>query len=209
MFISFEGLDFCGKSTQVNLLEEYLVNNGKRVKIIREPGGTIISEKVRKILLDKKNKNMFIESEILLFSASRAQLVREVIKPYLEAEYYVITDRFHDSTTAYQGFGRSISLDFVTAINSFAIGDAVPDITFFLDIPVAESKNRKALRNAELDRIELSDTSFYEKVREGYLHLAQKEKRFKVIDGLKSIEYINNEIIEVIQTYEQKGVVNQ
>jgi len=207
MFITFEGLDFCGKSTQVNLLEKYLTGSGKQVKIIREPGGTIISEKVRNILLDKENEKMFIETEILLFSASRSQLVREVIKPFLKENYYIISDRFHDSTTAYQGFGRSISLDFVTAINSFAIGDAVPDITFFIDIPVAEAKKRKNLRNSELDRIELSDSGFYEKVREGYLYLAEKENRIKILDGLQTIDEINRQIIDVIKKYEQKGMV--
>lgn len=208
MFITFEGLDFCGKSTQVNLLEEYLLNQNKQVKIIREPGGTIISEKVRSILLDKKNENMFIETEILLFSASRAQLVREVIKPFLDNNYFVISDRFHDSTTAYQGFGRLISLEFVTAINRFAIGEAIPDVTFLIDIPITEAKKRKTLRNSELDRIELSDSQFYEKVRGGYLSLAKQEKRIKVINGLQSIDQIHNQIIDVIKKYEQKGTVN-
>lgn len=208
MFITFEGLDFCGKSTQVNLLEEYLIKRGDKVKIIREPGGTLISEKVRDILLDKKNDRMFIETEILLFSASRAQLVREVIKPFLEENYYIISDRFHDSTTAYQGFGRLIPPGFVNAINNFAIGDAVPDITFFIDIPVSEAKNRKKLRNSELDRIEMSDSNFYENVRKGYLAISETEKRFKVINGLQKIESIHKEIIDTIQMHEQKGMVN-
>lgn len=208
MFITFEGLDFCGKSTQVNLLEQYLLNKGKQVKIIREPGGTIISEKVRNILLDKKNENMFIETEILLFSASRSQLVREVIKPFLKADYYVISDRFHDSTTAYQGFGRAIPLDFVTAINTFAIGDAIPDITFFIDIPLDEAKKRNNLRNSELDRIESSDMKFYEKVRKGYFFLADREKRIIIINGLQTIEQIHKQIIDVIHSFEQKGMVN-
>ncbi|RJP74264.1 MAG: dTMP kinase [Ignavibacteriales bacterium] len=205
MLISFEGLDFCGKSTQVELLVNYLNNCGKRVKVIREPGGTVISEKIRDILLDKKNDKMHIETEILLFSASRSQLVREVIQPYLNDGYYVITDRFYDSTTAYQGFGRQIPLDFVEKINMFAVGGTIPQITFFIDIPIEESDKRKKLRNGgELDRIEMSQRSFYEKVREGYLYLAEKEKRFRIIDGLKHIDEIHEIIIKDISELEMK-----
>ncbi|MEI7811745.1 MAG: dTMP kinase [Ignavibacteria bacterium] len=204
MFITFEGLDFCGKSTQVTLLEGYLERKNKPVKIIREPGGTKISEKVRDILLDKKNHEMFIETEILLFSSARAQLVREVIRPALDGGFYVISDRFHDSTIAYQGFGREISIDFVNTINDFAIGDTVPDITFFIDIPVEEAEKRKNTRNrGELDRIEVSRNSFYQKVREGYQYLAEKEKRVKVINGLLSIEEINDIIIKEIEKSEK------
>ncbi|MGE5353415.1 MAG: dTMP kinase [Syntrophothermus sp.] len=207
MFITFEGIDFCGKSTQVSLLEEYLVKKNKNVKIIREPGGTVISEKIRDVLLDKKNDKMYIETEILLFSAARAQLVREIIRPFLEMNYYVISDRFHDSTTAYQGFGRSIPLEFVDNITQFAIGDTVPDITFFIDIPVEESERRKSSRKSEeLDRIEVSKNGFYEKVRQGYIYLSEREKRFIRIDGLMSIEEIHERIIkEVTMVEEMKG----
>ncbi|MGE5679962.1 MAG: dTMP kinase [Bacillota bacterium] len=204
MFISFEGLDFCGKSTQVSLLEDYLIKKGKKVKVIREPGGTSISEKVRDVLLDKKNLEMFIETEILLFSAARSQLVREIIRPFLKENYYVISDRFHDSTTAYQGFGRSIPLEFVQTISSFAIGETVPDITFFIDLPVEETEKRKAQRNlSELDRIEVSKNNFYEKVREGYLYLSRSEKRFKIVDGLLTIEQIHDLIIRHIEEMEK------
>ena len=136
MFITFEGLDFCGKSTQVKLLEENLKGKGQQVKIIREPGGTNISEEVRKILLDKNNSEMFIETELLLFSASRAQLVREIIIPLLEKNYYVISDRFHDSSIAYQGFGRGLDVQSVIEIQNFAIGKSIPRISFFIDIPI-------------------------------------------------------------------------
>lgn len=206
MFISFEGLDFCGKSTQVTFLEKYLLNNNKKVKIIREPGGTEISEKIRDLLLDKKHYRMTQQTEFLLFSASRAQLVREIIQPFLEQDYYVISDRYHDSSTAYQGFGREIPLDFILKINDFATGSTVPDITFFIDIPVEEAERRKLLRDsAELDRIEVSKNGFYEKVREGYLYLAEKEKRFRVINGLLSIEEIHERIIREILLFEEKG----
>jgi len=199
MFITFEGLDFCGKSTQAKLLKEYLEKNNKRVKILREPGGTNISEKIRDILLDKINSEMFIETELLLFSSGRAQLVREVILPLLEENYFVISDRFHDSSIAYQGYGRGISIEAVTAIQNFAIQKALPDITFFIDLPVEEIENRKTkLEINSLDRIELSDTAFYNRVRNGYLKMCDEQERFKIIDGTYSIEKIHEEIINEI-----------
>jgi dTMP kinase len=205
MFITFEGIDFCGKSTQVELLQNYLTNKSKNVLLIREPGGTEISEMIRDILLDKKNYKMAMESEILLFSASRAQLVREKIRPFLEQGYYVISDRFHDSTTAYQGYGRGIPIESVNHINSVAIEHTIPDLTFFIDIPVSESVNRKNLRHPnELDRIEISHDHFYEKVRQGYLQIAQQEKRFRVIDGTLSITEIHNIIINELIVFEKK-----
>lgn len=205
MFITFEGIDFSGKTTQINLLKDYLIKNGKQVEIIREPGGTEISEVIRKILLDKANSKMFIETEIFLFSAARAQLVREKIRPYLERGIYVISDRFHDSTTAYQGFGRGISLEVVNHINELAIGSTVPDVTFFIDIPVETAEKRKSekQREVDLDRIEISEKQFYEKVRKGYYFLTEKEKRFRLIDGTKSVEDIHKKIIDEIMKLEK------
>ena len=203
MFITFEGIDFCGKSTQVGLLRDYLLEQKKNVHLIREPGGTEISEKIREILLDKKNNAMVMETEIFLFSASRAQLVREVIRPYLQKGYYVISDRFHDSSTAYQGFGRGLSVDAILNIHNLAIGKTIPDITFFIDIPndiaLARKKN---IAHSDLDRIEVSDNAFYERVRKGYLYLAEKEKRFRVIDGTQTIKQINEKIINEIKSLE-------
>ncbi len=199
MFITFEGLDFCGKSTQVKLLKDYLVRNKKRVNVLREPGGTILSEKIREILLDKENSQMEMETELLLFSSSRSQLVRELIIPLLKDGYYVISDRFHDSTTAYQGYGRGISLDFVEHLNKFVIQNALPDITFFIDIPVEEVIRRKSKIDLfELDRIELSKSNFYENVRKGYLNISEKEKRFFKIDGTLLIDEIHSIIIDKI-----------
>ena len=203
MFITFEGIDFCGKSTQVELLRKYLTERNKNVEIIREPGGTKISEMVRSILLDKIHDNMCNETEIFLFSASRAQLVREKIRPYLMKGYYVISDRFHDSSTAYQGFGRGLSIDAIININSLAIGETIPDITFFVDIPVEEAENRKQQKYIhELDRIEVSEKEFYEKVRSGYLYLS-KDKRFRIIDGTKSVLEIHKEIVKEIESLEK------
>ncbi len=203
MFITFEGLDFCGKSTQVQLLEKYLLQRGKKVEIIREPGGTPISEKIRDILLDKKNSEMSIETELILFSGSRSQLVSQVILPALKENVFVISDRFHDSSIAYQSFGRKIPLNFVEELQKFVIKEAVPDITFFLDIPIDEVIKRKSkVKQIELDRIELSQIDFYERVRKGYLYLAEKEKRFRTISGLNSIPEIHAIIIEEIKKIE-------
>ena len=203
MFITFEWIDFCGKSTQVGLLRDYLLEQKKDVHLIREPGGTEISEKIRDILLDKKNNAMVMETEIFLFSASRAQLVREVIRPYLQRGYYVISDRFHDSSTAYQGFGRGLSVDAILNIHNLAIGETIPDITFFIDIPNNIAIDRKRnIAHSDLDRIEVSDNTFYERVREGYLYLSKKEKRSKVIDGTQRINQINVQIINEIKLLE-------
>lgn len=205
MFITFEGLDFCGKSTQVKLLKKYLVEKGKEVFLIREPGGSEISESIRKVLLDSKNTRMTIETEILLFSASRSQLVREVIMPKLKKGVYVISDRFHDSTTAYQGYGRGIPLQYVEMINKLAIGDAVPQLTFFIDISLKEiHKRRSKIEGLDLDRIEASDNDFYDKVREGYYKLTEEENRFKKIDGSMTIEQIHSEIVKRIEEFEKK-----
>ncbi len=205
MFISFEGIDFSGKSTQIELLKDYLVEHNKKVEILREPGGTDISEKVRRILLDNKNEKMFAEAELFLFSASRAQLVREKIQPYLEKGIYVISDRFHDSSTAYQGYGRGIPIDVVLSIHKLAIGDNIPDITYFIDIPVGIANERKKKKSkVKLDRIELADIEFYNRVRSGYLEIARKEERFKVIDGTQTIETIQNQIISELELIDRR-----
>jgi len=205
MFISFEGIDFSGKSTQIELLKDYLVEHNKKVEILREPGGTEISEKVRKILLDNKNEKMIAEAELLLFSASRAQLVREKIRPYLDKGIYVISDRFHDSSTAYQGYGRGIPIEVVMKVHELAIGDTIPDLTFFIDIPVGIANERKKKKNkVKLDRIEVADIEFYNRVRSGYLEIARKEERFKVIDGTQTIETIQNQIISELELIDRR-----
>ncbi|MGQ9798242.1 MAG: dTMP kinase [Ignavibacterium sp.] len=205
MFITFEGIDFCGKSTQVELLKNYFERKGKSVQVIREPGGTEISEKIRDILLDKKNDKMSMETELFLFSASRAQLVREKINPFIKQGEIVISDRFHDSSTAYQGFGRGLPIDAVLNVHKLAIGETIPDITFIIDIPVEVAVKRKSEKtHQELDRIEVSSNDFFEKVRNGYLTLAKNEKRFRVIDGTQSIETIHHLIINYIEELEHK-----
>ncbi len=205
MFITFEGIDFCGKSTQIELLKSYLLKKNEKVQVIREPGGTEISEKIRTMLLDKENSKILMETEFLLFSASRAQLVREKIRPYLDEGIYVISDRFHDSSTAYQGYGRGISIDVILSIHKLAIGNTIPDITFFIDIPVAIAEQRRQEKLREyLDRIENSDKNFYSRVRNGYLELVKSENRFKILDGTDIVGNIHDKIINEIEKIEQR-----
>ncbi|HOM65512.1 MAG TPA: dTMP kinase [Ignavibacteriales bacterium] len=195
MFVSFEGIDFSGKTTQIKKLINYFEQSNQKYCLVREPGGTQVSEQIRNILLDKKNINLLPETELLLFSAARAQLVRELIKPKLLEGYVVIADRFYHSTIAYQGYGRGIDLKSVDTITKFAVGDTIPDLVFILDIDYETSQKRANLCNERTkDRIEVSEKEFYNKVREGYIHLAKQEKNCILIDATIN----ENEIFEII-----------
>lgn len=199
MFISFEGIDFCGKTTQINLLRDYLERLGRKVHIVREPGGTQISEKIREILLNKKHFEMCDETEIFLFSGARAQVVREVIRPLLNEGAVVIADRFHDSTTAYQGFGRGLNGDAAKKINEIATGGTVPDITFYLKISIEESARRKHACAAELDRIEKSNDHFYKKVIDGYERISMEfPDRIKPVNGERDTTEIHLDIVKIL-----------
>lgn len=199
MFITFEGLDFSGKSTQARLLSERLSQENFNVLVLREPGGTEIGEKIRSILLDKQTSGMTDTSELFLFSASRSQLVEEVIKPALEGSMIVVCDRFYDSTTAYQGSGRGLSEEAINVINTFATAGLVPDVTFFLDLTLPELEKRMLRSKSGKDRMESNGQGFYEKVRECYLSLARKEKRFVVIDAIQSIEEIHEAVWQKVE----------
>jgi dTMP kinase len=188
MLITFEGLDYSGKSTQVQLLADRLTVQDHRVLVLREPGGTELGEKIRKMLLDKNNDGMTEASELFLFSASRSQLVQEVVLPALEGGLVVICDRYYDSTTAYQGFGRGIPLDVIHLMNKFATGGLVPEMTFFLDIPIREIERRMHSAKTNKDRMESNGIEFYERVRNGFLDIAKTESRYRVIDGLQPID---------------------
>lgn len=193
MFITFEGLDFAGKTTQIELLKARLGEAGKNVRVVREPGGTAIGEKIREILLDKQHLQMSHLAELFLFSASRSQIVQEIVRPTLEAKGVVICDRFFDSTTAYQGFGRQLPLDAVKIINTTATGGLEPDLTFFLDIPIEEMLKRAEGRENR-DRMESNNIEFYKRVREGYCALAHSELRFHRIDGMLPKEKVHARI---------------
>jgi dTMP kinase len=194
MFITFEGLDFSGKSTQVRLLSDTFTHQQYHVLVLREPGGTEIGEKIRTILLDKKISGMTNVAELFLFSASRSQLVEEVVKPAIEGGMIVLCDRFYDSLTAYQGWGKGVSLDTVRVVNQCASGGIVPDLTFFLDIPIGEVERRMRRSNKSRDRMESNGKGFYERARDGYLEIARTENRFRVVDGLQPIETIQETI---------------
>jgi dTMP kinase len=199
MFITFEGIDLCGKSTQVKLLYDYFVKNKKKVVLVREPGGTLISEKIRKILLDKDNSKMKYLTEFLLFSASRHQLTEEIIKPLLKKNYIVICDRYYDSSTAYQGYGGKIDLKIINQINKIATNNLIPDLSFLIDINYDENIKRRKLSGKIHDRIEQKEKNYYRKVISGYQTIAKlNPKRFKVIDGKKEIHKIHKEILNTI-----------
>jgi dTMP kinase len=207
MFISFEGLDGSGKTTQANLLVETLRSRHHKVDFIREPGGTEISERIREILLDKKHLRMNEITELLLFSAARAQLVYQMIQPALNESRFVVCDRYVDSTTAYQGYGRGLHLDAVRAINAAATFGVMPDVTFLIDIAVEQIIERRKKSGTPMDRMESSGDKFYEKVRRGYLAMAHEEpQRFIVVDGTLAIETIKKVIWGEVQQRAAKYV---
>ena len=196
LFITFEGGDGSGKSTQITILKQNLEKAGKEVLITREPGGTEISEKIREIILDKNNTEMDDMTETMLYAAARAQLVSQVIKPALQEGKVVICDRFVDSSIAYQGYGRNLG-DSVSIINSFAIGDCMPDMTVLLKVNPQEGNRRIAVRNEDRDRIELASEDFHQKVYEGYLELEKKyPDRIIGIEATDTIENIAAVIID-------------
>jgi dTMP kinase len=202
ILISFEGSEGSGKTTQIASLAKRLEQLGRDVVVTREPGGTQIGEEIRHLLIHSAaNDEMCPETELLLFAASRAQLVRELILPALEAGKVVICDRFLDSTTVYQGVARSISLDPVNHINQFAVGNVMPAITIVLDVPPEVSMSRIKRRASDLpDRMERENISFYRLVREGYLLLAKSiPERFRVFDGTKEEETLAGEIWNAIE----------
>lgn len=173
IFISFEGGEGSGKSTQIHLLEESLRRNGYKVLILREPGGTKVGETIRQLLQHSDDSvSLEAEAELLLFAASRAQLVRECIRPALADGCYVLCDRFLDSTTVYQGVARRLVASEVAFINHFAVGDTLPDITFFLDLPWSQARERMRSRSGSPDRMEREPDAFHEAVRTGYQQLA-------------------------------------
>ncbi len=201
MFISFEGIDGCGKSTQVRLIEAELRKQGREVLVLREPGATPLSEAVRNVLL---NASFDIDpmSELLLFCASRRQLVQSVIRPALSRGAVVICDRYLDSSTAYQGYGRHLPLTDVAEANRLATDGLVPDLTFYLDISVDLSFQRAATRSAEApDRMERSGAEFFERVRKGYTTIHQEQpQRVRMLDGSLRVEEIHRRIVEMLST---------
>ncbi len=201
MFITLEGPDGCGKSTQVRLLAAHLRALGLDVLQTREPGGTAISDQIRQVLTDLSNTPMHPRTEILLFSASRAQLCHEVIRPHLQAGGTVLSDRFFDSTFAYQGYGHRLDLDALRAITAFATGGLIPDVTFLLDIPAEEGLLRRK-QHGGWNRLDAYNLEFHQRVRQGYLALAQAEpQRWVTIEGRQSVEAIQQELQRILEAH--------
>jgi dTMP kinase len=225
LFITFEGTEGCGKSTQVELLERRLRAISHRVRMLREPGGTPIGEEIRHTLKHSKNNAaMTSETELLLMNASRAQLVRESIRPALAAGEIVVCDRFYDSTMAYQGYGRGLDLQFVKSVIDFAIGDTRPNLTLLLSVPIEISEARRLARKETMllevppqgkkpeghtklpfseplrDRMEEAGRSFFERVSKGFEATATAEpQRVRLIDGAKPVDVVCAKIWEIVQ----------
>jgi dTMP kinase len=205
-FITFEGTEGCGKSTQVKLLADRLRALGHRVRLLREPGGTPIGEEIRHTLKHSQNNHaMTSETELLLMNASRAQLVREIIRPALADGEIVLSDRFYDSTIAYQGYGRGLDLEKVKAVIDFAVGDTRPELTLFVHVPPEVSAERLRSRQATLplelqrDRFEEADRQFFDRVAKGYEAIFQAEPgRVKFINGVQPVEAVCARIWEVV-----------
>lgn len=196
MLITFEGIDGSGKSTQISLLRDYLLGEGHEVQVFREPGGTDVSEMIRGMLL---NPDLEIDpvTELLLFSSARSQLVAEKVRPLLDKNVIVILDRFYDSTTAYQGFGRkSMPLEQIKLINAAATHNLVPDFTFYLRLSLEEARERT--KNFEKDRMERAGNTFFTRVFEGFEHLAETESRFRTINAERDVDSIHNDIVKVL-----------
>ena len=196
-FITFEGIDGCGKSTQVKKLVEFFNKTKKTAIFVREPGGTQISEEIREILLNRHLEDISDRTEALLMTGSRSQLTHEIIIPNLNKGVHVVADRYSDSTLAYQGGGRQIDIEWLIRLNQFATYDIEPNVTFYIDVLPEEALKRK---NQEKDRIEMAGIELQSRVRNAYLELAKRfQRRYIIIDGHDSIDNIHDVIINHIK----------
>jgi len=203
-FITFEGIDGSGKTTQINLLEAKLNQQGIPTLILREPGGTKLSEKIRGILLDRKNINLSPSAESLLFVAARTQLMAEKIKPSLEQNQFVICDRYADSTVAYQGYGRGLNVKYLEELNKFATDSIQPDITIILDVDPEKAAIRMA--SDVPDRLESAGINFFLKVRKGYYEIARRyPQRCVIIDGSRT----ESEVFELVLKEVDKKILKE
>ena len=208
LFITFEGIEGSGKTTQIHLLRDYVERKGYRCQITREPGGCRIGDKIRDILMDSSNENLTPLSELLLIMANRAQHVTEVIEPALRDQRILICDRFHDATVAYQGFARGVALDLVARLNQTVAGELKPDLTILLDCPVevglARARERMANENVSWKegRFEGEQRDFHQRVRDAYLTIAKAEShRIKVVDGSRDEHTVEREIRQLVSSF--------
>ena len=203
LFITFEGIEGCGKSTQVGLLATHLEQQRIKVLTTREPGGCPIADAIRRILLDPENAALVPRAELLLYAAARAQHVTEVIQPALKRGMVVICDRFTDATLVYQGFGRGLDFELIHPLNQMATAGVVPDLTLLLDMPPEEGLRRAAQRNtaaalAHEARFDREPLEFHSKIRRGYLFLAEQEARFRIIDAQGDVAVVARRIQQVV-----------
>ena len=203
-FITFEGIEGCGKSTQLELLKAHLESKGRAVLSVREPGGTLLGERVRSVLLNGTEEGIDPWAELFLYEACRAQLVARVIRPALAEGKVVLCDRFFDSTLAYQGFGRGLDAGKIEGLNALATGGLVPDLTFLVDCAEDVGLKRawariNASAGAREDRFEKEELAFHRRVREGFLAIAGAVPRVKVIDGSREISTVHREICDIIE----------
>ena len=196
-FISFEGIEGCGKSTQAKKLHEFFLAQNLPAILTREPGGTFAGEKIRAILIDEKIEKLEAKTELLLNFAARLEHVEKLIKPALTQEKIVISDRFFDSTYAYQGSAFGLDENLVDEVRKMTIGDFAPDITFLINVPVEQAFDRIQNRS-DNNRYEKLGLDFHQKVREGFLYLAKKNSRIKVIDGTKNPQEVFEEIVRIL-----------
>ncbi len=202
VFITFEGNEGCGKSTQIAMLCDYLKSRKIECVLTREPGGTVLAEKIRALLLDvKSGAKIFPKAELLLFESARAQHVDEIIKPALASGKFVISDRFFDSSTAYQGGARGLGEAFVKSANALAVGDCIPDLTILLDVPAELGLERARVRDGGYsDRMGSEKLEFYESVRRSFLKIAQDNpERFVLVDGAPAPEKVAQEIRKIVE----------
>ena len=204
LFVSFEGIEGSGKSTQVALLAQALRSQGYEIVVTREPGGTPVGQVLRRLLLESSSSPLASGTELLLMLADRAQHVQEIIAPALRANKIVISDRFVDSTTAYQGYGRGVELALLAQLNAFACGGCMPALTLVLDLPVSEGLRRVRQRQSGTqgtDRFEAESVAFHERVRIGYLEIARSDpQRVCILDAVRPVEMIHQEILAVVQS---------
>ena len=201
-FVSFEGIEGCGKTTQIALLSEYLKKHSITHTITREPGGTAVGEGIRKVLLNSETIRLTAASELLLFYASRSQNIQEKIKPALERNEIVICDRYYHASMAYQGYGRGIPLDFIRKLTDLVCDPYRPDLTFLLDIEpeigLARARTRNHGRIENEGRFEAEDLEFYNRVREGYLELASEDERIQLLYADRSIETVHRHVLTLL-----------
>ncbi len=201
MFISFEGLDGSGKTTQIQRLAVWLRTHHRHVLTLREPGGTKIGDAIRAILHDRNHSNMDPRTELLLYCASRAQLIAEQVQPYLNGGGIVLSDRFADSTLAYQGYGRGLDLDFLRSLLDFTTRGVKPDLTLYFDVEPERALQRRMASGAEINRIDVETIEFHQRVRDGYHQLiAQEPERWQLIDASATPDQVAAQVKDIVKT---------